>query len=54
MAIDVRASFDAEVSSALLFDVIRDLGTYPKWLEIVHFADAAESDQNGGDTTWNG
>ena len=51
MAIDVRASFDAEVSSALLFDVIRDLGTYPKWLEIVHFADAAESED--GLQAWN-
>jgi hypothetical protein len=44
MAIDVRASFDAEVSDARLFEVIRDLGTYPKWLEIVHFADAVDSE----------
>ena len=43
MGIDVRASFDAEVSDARLFEVIRDLGTYPKWLEIVHFADAVDS-----------
>ena len=51
MAIDVRASFDAEVSAAQLFEVIRDLGTYPKWLEIVHFADAAESED--GLQAWN-
>jgi hypothetical protein len=44
MAIDVRASFDAEVSEVVLFDVIRDLGTYPKWLEIVHFAEAVDSE----------
>ncbi|MEY4820168.1 MAG: hypothetical protein RL200_880, partial [Actinomycetota bacterium] len=44
MAIDVRASFDAEVSDSRLFEVIRDLGTYPKWLEIVHFADAVDSE----------
>ena len=51
MAIDVRASFDAEVSAAQLFDVIRDLGTYPKWLEIVHFADAVDSED--GLQAWN-
>ena len=51
MAIDVRASFDAGVSAAQLFDVIRDLGTYPKWLEIVHFADAADSED--GLQAWN-
>ena len=43
MSIDVRASYGAEVSASLLFDVIRDLGTYPKWLEIVHFAEAVDS-----------
>ena len=51
MAIDVRASFDAGVSAAQLFDVIRDLGTYPKWLEIVHFADAVDSED--GLQAWN-
>ena len=43
MAIDVRASFDAEVSDAQLFDVIRNLGTYPQWLDIVHFAEPIDS-----------
>lgn len=51
MGIDVRASFDAEVSSAQLFSVIRDLGTYPKWLDIVHFADAVDSED--GMQAWN-
>ena len=51
MAIDVRASFDAGVSAAQLFEVIRDLGTYPKWLEIVHFADAVDSED--GLQAWN-
>ena len=51
MAIDVRASFDAEVSEVVLFDVIRDLGTYPKWLEIVHFAEAVDGED--GLQVWN-
>ena len=51
MAIDVRASFDAGVSASQLFEVIRDLGTYPKWLEIVHFADAVDSED--GLQAWN-
>lgn len=51
MAIDVRASYDAEVSEVVLFDVIRDLGTYPKWLEIVHFAEAVDSED--GLQAWN-
>jgi len=51
MAIDVRASFDAGVSAAQLFEVIRDLGTYPKWLEIVHFANAVDSEE--GLQAWN-
>ena len=51
MAIDVRASFDAGVSAAQLFEVIRDLGTYPKWLEIVHFSDAVDSED--GLQAWN-
>lgn len=51
MGIDVRASFDAKVSSAQLFSVIRDLGTYPKWLDIVHFADAVDSED--GMQAWN-
>jgi len=51
MAVDVRASFDAGVSASQLFEVIRDLGTYPKWLEIVHFADAVDSED--GLQAWN-
>jgi hypothetical protein len=51
MAIDVRASFDAGVSASQLFEVIRDLSTYPKWLEIVHFADAVDSED--GLQAWN-
>ena len=51
MAIDVRASFDAGVSASQLFEVIRDLGTYPKWLEIVYFADAVDSED--GLQAWN-
>lgn len=42
MSIEVRASLDAEVPSERLFAVIRDLGTYPQWLDIVHAANAEE------------
>jgi hypothetical protein len=51
MAIDVRASFDAEVSDARLFEVIRNLGTYPHWLDIVHFAEPSDSEH--GLQSWN-
>ena len=42
MSIDVRASLDADVPSGRLFAVIRDLGTYPQWLDIVHLAQVDE------------
>jgi hypothetical protein len=51
MAIDVRASFDAEVSDARLFEVIRNLATYPQWLDIVHFAEPSDSEH--GFQSWN-
>jgi len=51
MAIDVRASFDAEVSDARLFEVIRNLATYPLWLDIVHFAEPSDSEH--GFQSWN-
>jgi hypothetical protein len=44
MGVDVRASFDAEVSAEQLFGVMRNLATYPQWLDIVHVADAVESE----------
>ena len=51
MAIDVRASFDAEVSDVQLFEVIRNLATYPQWLDIVHFAEPSDSEH--GFQSWN-
>ena len=51
MSINVRASLDAEVSPERLFAVIRDLGTYPQWLDIVHVAQSA--DLVDGLQSWN-
>jgi len=51
MSIDVRASLDADVPSERLFAVIRDLGTYPQWLDIVHLAQGA--DLVDGLQSWN-
>jgi hypothetical protein len=51
MSIDVRASLDADVSSERLFAVIRDLATYPQWLDIVHLAQGA--DLVDGLQSWN-
>ena len=51
MSIDVRASLDADVPSGRLFAVIRDLGTYPQWLDIVHLAQVDEI--SDGLQSWN-
>ncbi|MFM7123729.1 MAG: SRPBCC family protein [Actinomycetes bacterium] len=51
MSINVRASLDAEVSPERLFAVIRDLETYPQWLDIVHVAQSA--DLVDGLQSWN-
>jgi len=44
MSIDVRASLDAAVSSDKLFAVVRDLATFPQWLDLVHSANPADKD----------
>ena len=33
---DVTASLDARAPCEAMYAVVRDLATYPKWLEIVH------------------
>ena len=42
MTIDVRASLDADVNSQTMFSVVRDLETFPKWLDLVHRANPAD------------
>ncbi len=44
MSIDVRASLDAAVSSDKLFAVVRDLATFPQWLDLVHSANPVDKD----------
>jgi hypothetical protein len=41
-AVDVTASLEAAVAPDALFAVVSDLGTYPRWLDIVPRADAVE------------
>lgn len=51
MSIDVRASMDVDVPADVVFRVVRDLATYPQWLDIVHRVEPNESD--AGQHGWN-
>ncbi len=44
---DVRADLTTQASPEVLFDVVADLGTYPRWLDIV--GRATPTDANPGD-----
>lgn len=51
MSIDVRASMDVDVPADAVFRVVRDLATYPQWLDIVHQVEPNES--GSGQPGWN-
>jgi len=45
--VDVTATLDAPCSPDALFELVSDLGTYPKWLDIVPRAEPADGDRDG-------
>lgn len=49
---DVTAELDAEIEPDRLFSVVADLGTYPKWLEIVAEAQPVEERRDDGGPAW--
>lgn len=48
---DVTASLDAPVRGAAMYEVVRDLATYPQWLDIVHLVQADQA-TSGQDCAW--
>lgn len=50
MTINVRASLDADVTAQTMFSVVRDLGTFPMWLDLVHRA--TSTDEQGDSHAW--
>lgn len=51
MSIDVRASLDAVVAPDVLFSVVRNLDTFPQWLDLVHRVEKSVGN-NDDDTAW--
>lgn len=63
MSIDVRASLDAVVAPDVLFSVVRNLETFPLWLDVVHRVEKSgsnnpddsnhdDSDHDDSDNAW--
>jgi hypothetical protein len=50
--VDVIATLDAPCSPDALFDLVSDLGTYPRWLDIVPRAVAADERVSDGEPSW--
>ena len=48
---DVTASLDARAPSEAMYEVVRDLATYPKWLDIVRSVQVDQT-QPGEDCAW--
>ena len=48
---DVTASLDARAPCEAMYAVVRDLATYPKWLDIVHSVQLDQT-QPGEDCAW--
>ncbi len=51
-AVDVTASLSADVDPGELFEVVADLGTYPRWLDIVPRAEPADTDPGDPGPAW--
>jgi len=51
-AVDVTASLEAAVQRHELFEVVSDLGTYPRWLDIVPRADVVATVPGDAGPAW--
>ena len=51
-AVDVTASLEAAVQPDPLFEVVSDLGTYPRWLDIVPRADPDPAAPDDAGPAW--
>jgi len=49
---DITANLHAELAAPAIFEVVADLGTYPRWLDIVSRAVVAEPDPGDPGPAW--
>lgn len=52
MGVDITASLDTDLAPAAVYDVVVDLGSYPRWLDIVAKATPTEPDAGDPGPAW--